>query len=119
MFPLWVFFVNVMWLKANIDRIPKWTKPFAWAFAIIGYLYDILFNIFIGTIMFVQLPDFAGVPYYAPPLTHRMRKILKEARTETLLEKYRFYLAMLLCRYLVEPWDPDHCGLETLGLGKI
>ena len=113
--PLWIFFVNVMWMKHNKEKVPKWAYPFAYAFAIIGYIYDILFNIVIGTIMFLALPDFKGSAYYAPPLTHRLRKILREANTTSKLDKYRFFLAMYICRYLVEPWDPNHCGLEGLG----
>ena len=118
-FLLWVFFVNVMWLKHNKEKIPKWLYYPAVGFAAIGFIYDVLFNIIYGTIMFIQMPDFKGansdlwgIPL--PTLSERMRDILKLEKRDTLLNKYRWYLSLYICRYLIEPWDAGHCGIKNL-----
>ena len=84
---------------------------------VIGFLYDVIFNIIYGTIMFVQLPDFktANVHWKIfkfPTLSERMKDILRGGKGDTLTGKYRFYVSRGICRYLIEPWDKGHCGID-------
>ncbi len=118
---LWVLFVNAMWLMDNKDKLPEWAiKPLAY-FVYASLLYDVLFNIVYGTIMFLGKPDFAGAHIRwkkigFPTLTERLRAILRGGKRETVLDRFRYYQARFICRYLVEPWDRGHCGLEKLGI---
>lgn len=121
LFILWVFFVNVMWLKSNREKIPTWLVKPLMAFVFLGILYDVLFNITFGTIMFMGLPDFKGANFQwkgigFPTLSHRMRVILRAGKKDSFISKWRFYQARFYCRYLVEPWDKGHCGLKEYGV---
>lgn len=97
----WLIFVNVMIAKDNRENIPKIFHPFLILFAVFGLVYDVVFNLILGTIIFLELPK-------EWTLTHRMQRLLLTDDT------YRFKLALFVCRKLVEPWDPDHCGLSKL-----
>lgn len=112
-FTLWIIFINVMWAKHNPEKVPKFLhksiKIFGIKIALIdvlvlfGYLYDIYFNIVFGTIMFMELPHYKRLT-----MTARMRRIL------VVNDGWRFKLALFICRKLVEPWDPNHCGLDDM-----
>jgi len=67
--------------------------------------------------MFLQKPDFAGAHFKwkgigFPTLTERLRDILRGGRGTIFMRRYQYYLARFICRYLVEPWDKAHCGME-------
>lgn len=101
MFILWFFFINVMTWKKYESKIPNWIKPILKLIAIIGIVWDFLFNITFATVIFLELPK-------ETMLTFRMQRILLTD------DGWRFKVARFICRYLVEPWDPNHCGLESL-----
>lgn len=107
---LWVLFINVMWLKYNKEKIPKILHKPLYAIAFVGLIYDILFNLIFGTVLFWELPVFKDKrgKFHIPPLTSRMRRILISG------QGWRWGLAYFLCRYVVEPWDPNHCGLQNI-----
>ena len=109
---LWILFVNVMKIAENRDNIPLWLHKPAYALVIFGVLWDGLFNIFYGSIMFLALPDFKGSKYHFPLFTHRLRGLIREKKLDSPLDRYRYYLARFICRYVVEPWDTNHCGLK-------
>lgn len=98
---LWIFFVNVMTWKTHIDKIPKWLQYILYPIAIFGYLWDVMFNWVFGTVIFLELPR-------KPTLSERMRRILLTR------DGWRWKLARYICLHLVEPWDQNHCGLESL-----
>lgn len=91
-------------------------------------LADVLFNIIYGTLMFAQLPNFKNRHFkYLPTFTERCADILKKewgvqtkrpfdfwGSIKHILGHKRFYLAYFICHYLLEPWDPNHCGMESL-----
>lgn len=108
-FVLWIIFINFMWAERNLHRIPKWLHIPIKIFGAIGYLYDVFFNFTWGILMFMQLPEF-----HRPTLSQRMKKILITEKQTS----WRFKLAFFVCRKLVEPWDPNHCGLDDLLLEK-
>jgi hypothetical protein len=77
----------------------KLTKAWVYFFVAI----DVLFNVTYGTIVFMQLPAMSRLT-----LTHRLRYILLESNAPM---DWRFKLADFICRRMVSPWDPNHCGL--------
>lgn len=109
MFILWVFFINVMWMKHKGQKkyTHGWKKWLFYAIcgplALIGYLWDILFDILYGTFMFWGLPNIKRLT-----LSARMKHIIKTQP----IDSWRRKEAVWICRYLVEPWDHNHCGLE-------
>lgn len=95
---LWVFFVNVMTWKKHENKIPKYVKPLLYFIAAIGYIWDVLFNITFGSIMFLELPQ-------ELTLSERIRRLLLTDRG------WRFAMGYWICKHLIEPWDQGHCGL--------
>ena len=117
-FILWVFFVNVMWLKDNRDDINKYLQYPLMAFAAVGFLFDVVYNITIGSIVFLQKPDFKGantklLKIPLPTLTERLRDILRYGHKGKLLDKYRWKVAKFTCKRLIEPWDQGHCAIRS------
>jgi len=102
---LWVLFVNVMALKDFANRQTGWklwvVMLVGYPFVIVAFIYDILFNITYGTIIFMEWPHYERLT-----LTARMKHIILTQR-----DTWRFKIAKAICRYLVEPWDKGHCGL--------
>ncbi len=91
-----------MTIKQQADRLPK---PIYYALYIFGYgvfMCDILWNITFGSVLFLQLPHKKQLT-----LTYRMKYILITN------DGWRFGLAYFICRRLVEPWDWNHCGLQS------
>jgi hypothetical protein len=116
----WLIYVPIMWLKNNIDDIPKifhWPiKIVAYPVAAVGFVLDVVFNIIFGTVMFLQWPDFKD-PHvrFMPTLSERLRDIIK-CRTAIEPDSFRFAMAMFICKYLLEPFDYGHCALaEVIG----
>lgn len=109
---LWILFVNVMKLAEHREKIPENLRKPAIALVAFGALWDGLFNIFYGTIVFLALPDFKGAKWHFPLFTHRLRGLIREKKLDGPLDRYRYYLARFICRYVVEPWDTNHCGLK-------
>ena len=123
LFVLWVMYINVMLLKNNYDNIPKPIIYLAAPFAAVGYIGDILFSIIYGTIWFLEWPYFKlddKDPTRANwhnrlTFTHRLKRILR-GQTDIEPEDFRFKTALFICKKMLEPWDPDHCGLQRLDL---
>lgn len=42
-------------------------------------------------------------------LTQRLKKYIKEQP-----ETWRGKVSIFVCKYMIEPWDWNHCGLEDL-----
>lgn len=109
LFILWVLFINIMWLK-NVGRkryTSGWKKiafyGIGYPIAFVGAIWDIIFNITYGTIMFAELPEIRRLM-----LTARMSHIIKTYP----IDSWRRKEAVWICRNLVEPWDRNHCGLD-------
>jgi len=108
LFVLWVFFVNIMWLKHVGQKryTTGWKKVvfymIGYPFAFAGFIWDIIFNITYGTLMFLQLPELRRLT-----LSARMSNIIVTEDKDS----WRWKLAWWICHKLVEPWDRNHCGL--------
>lgn len=107
---LWLFFVNVMRWKDQLATMPLREKLYKYPLGYIGFAGDILWNIVFATVLFIQRPP--GDNIHDWTLTHRLRVILRNKNPEK-LDIYRRGLAMFMCKYMIEPWDPGHCGLEA------
>ena len=105
----WLLFILVM-------KVKDYPKPYVYIFlpfGLVGWILDILFNIFYATVIFWQLPDIhKGMKISDATLSHRLRQILRHD-TKITDNMVRYKLACLICRYLIEPHDPTHCGRET------
>ena len=103
---LWVLFVNLMGLKRAAEASTGTKRKILYAVGyplfLVGYVYDGAFNITYGSLMFMELP-------FSWTLTARMKHHIKYGAG------WRRYLAVMICRHLVEPWDVNHCRLEDFG----
>ncbi len=90
-------------LKRNLEahKLTTASKILGYPWLAVMILADTLFNIFIGTFLFMELP----------------REALFTARLERMLDIYqpvvrwRFKVAKYICSNLLDPFDPDgrHC----------
>lgn len=117
---LWILFVNVMALKVKYEagKIPKWVQYLLAPFVAFGYIFDVLFNVVYGSVIFWELPQFKDAKYpYLPTLSERLYDIIRGTRDPRVGSK-RWLIAVFVCKNLIEPWDRNHCGLVDLGLEK-
>ena len=100
---LWIMFIIFANFKEHLrhDHAPP-IEAVMLLFTFIFGVVDVIFNVVYGSIVFLQFPHYKRLT-----LTARMRYILLE-RGEY---DWRFRLADVICRRLVEPWDWNHCGL--------
>lgn len=97
---LWGIYVLVMGLyRAHLDkRLTKFTYALAAPWLLIGYVIDVLANLVVATIIFLELPKEWTV-------TSRLKRYIL---TKT---DYRNKLANWICQYLLDVFDPKgkHC----------
>lgn len=102
----WVLFMIVM-------RVKNLPKPYVYIFlpiGIVGWIGDVLFNVFWATLIFKQWPDIhKEMRIHDITLSHRLRQIL---RHDTSIREgtARWDIASTICRYFIEPHDAPHCG---------
>jgi hypothetical protein len=68
-----------------------------------GLLVDVAYNATVGWLLFKTPPQ-------EWTLTERLRKLVAGPRGK---DRTR---AVWMCQHLIEPWDPNHCGLIKLGV---
>ncbi len=96
---LWTMYLAVMNLKRARDKgtLPNAAKCFGYPILIVGYVLDILFNLIVGTVLFLELPrEFV--------FTSRLSRHLSS-------NGYKFKVAIWICKNLLDPFDPSggHC----------
>jgi hypothetical protein len=96
----WALFANLMRIRDRhlAGKASTGTKIIGYAILIVGYPIDIIYNLTYGTIMFWSMPRKGEWT-----LTARMQRLVHR-------HDWRGSIARFICRYLVEPWDPGHCG---------
>lgn len=104
---LWLFFIitsKVADGAQSRDDLNLIQKVFVFAFVVV----DVLYNYTFGSILFWEIAD-----NDRKTLTARLKHILHSG----FYKKYewRFRLALFMCKYMISPWDWNHCGL---GFGK-
>lgn len=87
--------------KKHEKKIPDWLKPILIFISWVGIIWDFLFNVTFGCVLFLELPR-------ETMLTFRLQRILLTD------DGWRFKVAYFMCKKLIEPWDFNHCGLESL-----
>jgi len=93
----WGMYLAVMNLMAARKTMPLVTKFFAYPLAAIGIIMDVLINIVVGTIIFVELPK-------TWLLTARLQSHMDDPN-------WRGALAVWICANLLDPFDARgyHC----------
>jgi hypothetical protein len=112
---LWMFFIVTTKAIDDANKLSDLTvfrKVFVVAFVIFDVLYDLTF----GKILFWELTD-SRVKFYRGKgkitLTARLKSILLSGEYKE--TEWRYILALFMCKYMVSPWDFNHCGM---GYGK-
>jgi uncharacterized protein with PQ loop repeat len=100
-FGLWFYYVQVMGMMAARDagRIPPDTLRICQAVLLVGLAFDVLYNVIIGTIIFLDLPREAT-------LTARLIRYKKAGG-------WRGKVANYICANLLDPFDPSGCHCKT------
>ncbi len=102
----WVLFIIIM-------RVKGYPKPFVYLFlpiGIIGWLLDVIWNVFWATLIFWQLPDIKrGMRLHDVTLSHRLRQIIR-CDTKITPDMLRYKIADKICEIFIEPHDCSHCG---------
>ena len=98
---LWVLFLAYSALRPswkehsfrNMRTLPRYA---AWATLIVALVVDVLFNIVVGTVIFLELPHYRRLT-----LTMRCKRWMDDPG-------YRGYIARCLARDWLNPFDPGH-----------
>ena len=94
---MWLQYLAVMNLKENRSKLTITAKLWAYPMLLIGMLSDVIFNVVIGTIVYIELPG----------------ELLFTTRCELHLNEpgWRGKVARWFCRNFMDPYDPQgsHC----------
>ena len=109
---VWRAFILIMGHKDELRDIK--TLPIKLYYlvpiGVVGWIGDVLWNIFYATPLFLMLPDVhKGMRIHDITLSHRLRQILR-SDTSITEDMIRWKYADILCRKFIEPHDCTHCG---------
>lgn len=95
----WIFYLAVMNLSRNKDRLMLVSKCFAYPMLWIGLVADMLFNFFWGSILFLEFPK-------ELLMTTRLKRHLRDHKKD-----WRDRNANWFCYNFLDPFDPNgkHC----------
>lgn len=118
-FILWFYYVMVMGMQAARDagRIPADMVRLCWVIAYIGLVYDVLYNVTIGTIFFLDLPREGTLTYRLirykehTNLMHadKWYKPRLVVYVINLVRLWRQTQAAWICAKLLDPFAPSGC----------
>ncbi len=125
---LWIIFANMMQLKPyeeQIKKIPIVYEVLAGIF-VIGFLGDILWNIIFASPMFYVLDRWSGYDHKSSQFLPTFKGITKSTMYKLTLtarlkenKKTRdprfdvtYTVSDFICKKLLNPFDPNHCGIE-------
>ena len=103
-FALWMLFATLMAMRDRheLGRLPRWAFYIGtYVILPVGALVDALYNWTFASVLFLDYPQ-------ELMLTSRLKRYLRDSEST----EWRFYVAMWICKYLVEPHDFNHCGME-------
>jgi len=114
-FVFWVLFASAATLYYKRLKYDKGDWQW-WALSIPGYplalvtfIYDIIFEHTVANLLFWSFPRIRkqgkGFSRWEWTLTSRMKRLVQQKKG------WRTALAKFICKKMVEPWDPNHCGL--------
>jgi hypothetical protein len=96
----WGFYLSIMHLKSARDqgRLTVGARILGYPWLVVGLVVDVLFNLIVGSIMFLEPP----------------RELLFTSRVSRLNDQrgWRGALARWVCKELLDPFDPAgrHCS---------
>ena len=95
----WTMYLAVMNLKRNRDKATTTAKVFAYPMIAVGLIIDVLFNVFIGSLLFLELPQFDRLLFTARLSYHKDDG------------NWRQSIARWFCDNFLNPFDPtgEHC----------
>lgn len=100
----WAFYLSAMQLKTARDqgKLTPASKVFGYPFIYAFVVLDVLFNLTIGTLFFLELPKIFDNEWY---FTSRVSRLNKR-------QDWRGKLARFFCTQLLDPFDPagKHCS---------
>lgn len=114
-FALWLAYVFIItglhiylgWSRTTRIRVAVLAAPLLVMFAVIGLaglIMDVLYNITIGTVLFLDPPAAARETF-----TLRLKRY-KHMQPHTALERWRHRAALWLCANLLDPFEKGgHC----------
>ena len=108
---MWVFFIittKVIDDATKLSELNLFQKVFVLAFVAVDVLYDFTF----GKVLFWEFTDKRTKFYRGKgkiTLTARLKHILLSG--EYYADEWRYILARFMCKYMVSPWDFNHCGM--------
>lgn len=101
---LWLGFIAVMQVVQGVQR--KEDLDVKQKIAVVLFVAgDVFYNYTYAAILFLELGSLKR-----RTLTARLKHYLREQP-----ESWRGKIAYFMCKYMISPWDWDHCGL---GLGN-
>lgn len=118
MYVTWALYLAVMNLIRVKKDMPIFAKVFAYPLAFIGVILDVILNVVVGSIIFVQIPNLRHLLF-----TARLQEHLDnmdayydawdrgERPDASRLDLWRWDAAMWICRNLLDPFDSRgfHC----------
>lgn len=113
---LWLTYANLMIIYHKFyHKMPKGIRNILlYGLGVPFIIADVIFNIIYGSILFLELPNFKNTHFkFMPTFTERCSRHLHN-EWERQDKSWRYRIAYFLCHYLLEPWDPNHCGMESL-----
>ena len=93
LYVLWLGYVFTMHIRAQWDTLHWSAKVLGAPPAVLSYLLDVLINLTLASVLFLDLPREAT-------LTKRLHRY----RTG-----WRSHVARFVCERLLNPFDADHC----------
>ncbi len=100
---LWLFFISVTRITEKGDTwetLSLFEKIYVGSFLVA----DVLYNFTFGAILFLEPASMDR-----KTLTARLKHILHSVGYKG---TWRHKLASFMCKYMIEPWDFNHCGLS-------
>jgi len=96
----WVLYLSVMNLKRNRAKLTTTAKVFAYPMIAVGLVIDVSFNLTIGAILFLELPQFDRLLF-----TDRLSYHIND-------NNWRASISKWFCSNFLSPFDPSgaHCG---------
>lgn len=83
--------------NGKLAKAPVIVRGLCWALLICGLVLDVLFNIFIGSVMFRELPSIRRLTFTARCTSHFSAS------------GFRGDLARWVCEGWLNPFEADHC----------
>lgn len=98
---LWVFYLAYQSLRGVWHDLPITTRVLGAVVVLIGFVVDVIFNLIVGTVLFLELPHEAT-------FSQRVSRLKRGALY--LEQPWRARLAAWICAALLDPFEAQgHC----------